>query len=481
MSNASQSAVRTGLYRILSTLLLLLPLGALFAQSAGHNSVQKGSLQRRMSAADESLLHAAVDAYDAGKAQQAEPVLRNLTNRYPSSYEANEALGSLYAEAGDAARAMPYLRRSCEVAPREALAHANLGGAYLKLGRADEAVHELKTATAMDPRNASAQSNLGQALMLAHQPQAAARAFSVVSEMAPDDAEARYNWALALYDSGSAREAADLLRRMPAASMTDQIHSLAGDAEERSGNAEKALAHFQAAAQLNASDANLYALTTELLRHWTWLEAIEVANYGSSRYPASVHFKMAAGIASYGKSDYRAAVRVFSSLLEADPNNAAVADLLGRSCSLLADGDDAGCDGIRDFARKHPGNAVTTTYAAVAILHEPKERQDLDQAARLLQSAIAADPKYAEAYFQMGVLEQARLHWKESATDLERSIALRPTSPEAHYRLSRAYTHLGRRDEAQAEIALHQTYSQQAKENLDAKMQEVVRFLLKPS
>ena len=31
------------------------------------------------------------------------------------------------------------------------------------------------------------------------------------------------------------------------------------------------------------------------------------------------------------------------------------------------------------------------------------------------------------------------------------------------------------------EIALHQTYSDQAKDHLDAKMQEVVRFLLKPS
>lgn len=134
-----------------------------------------------------------------------------------------------------------------------------------------------------------------------------------------------------------------------------------------------------------------------------------------------------------------------------------------------------------EFAVRHPGNAITTTYAAVAILHEPKERQDLDRAAELLRMAIAADPKYAEAYFQMGVLEQARLQWKESAESLERSIALRPGSPEAHYRLSRAYTHMGRREEAKAQIALHETYSEQAKNSLDAKMQEVVRFLLKPS
>ncbi len=105
----------------------------------------------------------------------------------------------------------------------------------------------------------------------------------------------------------------------------------------------------------------------------------------------------------------------------------------------------------------------------------------IDKAASLLHAALSADPNYADAWFQMGVLEQVQLHWKESATDLERAIALRPTFAEAHYRLSRAYAHLGRRDDAQKEIALHQTYSQQAKDSLNARMQEVMTFILKPS
>ena len=465
------------LRRPIASLLLCWISGALIAQTPSKHPPTHSP----MPPADTAALHSALDAYDQGNAQQAEPALRALVQKYPANYEANEALGSLYAEAGDLARALPYLQQSCAIAPREALAHANLGAAYLKLRQSAAAVHELQQAAVLNPSNGLTQSNLGQALVLSGDPKAAAKAFAIASKLSPDDTGTKYNWALALYDSGSNKAAADLLESLPSAAMTDQVHSLAGDAEERAREFQKALSHFQAAARLNPSDANLYALTTELLRHWTWREAIQVAHYGSTRYPASTHFKLAEGIGFYGDSAYRDAVRVFSELLQTEPENAAVADLLGRSCTLLADGDSAGCGGLHEFAERHPGNAVTSTYAAVAILHEPKENQNLDEAARLLHSAIKADPRYAEAYYQLGVLEQTRLDWKQSAIDLEQSIALRPKSPEAHYRLSRAYNHLGKRDEAQAEVALHEAYSQQAKDSIDARMQEVVRFLLKPS
>ncbi len=61
---------------------------------------------------------------------------------------------------------------------------------------------------------------------------------------------------------------------------------------------------------------------------------------------------------------------------------------------------------------------------------------------------------------------------------LQKAIELRPTYPEAHYRLSRAYAHLGQREEAQQEIALQQKYSQQAKDSLNNHLSEVVTFLV---
>jgi tetratricopeptide (TPR) repeat protein len=98
-----------------------------------------------------------------------------------------------------------------------------------------------------------------------------------------------------------------------------------------------------------------------------------------------------------------------------------------------------------------------------------------------LKQAVVADPELAEAYYQLAVLDQQRSQWQQSVDVLDKAVALRPGYSEAHYRLSRAYAHLGRREDAQREIALQQEYSQQEKDRLNARLQEVVLFLLKPS
>ncbi len=432
-----------------------------------------------MTAADRKALQTALDAYDQGNAKAAEPVLRDLARRYPGSYEANEALGSLYVESGAETQALPYLEHACAIAPRQAIAHANLGAAYLKLNRTADAVRELQKAAVLEPKNGATQSNLGQALMQANQPAAAAKAFAIASAAAPEDWTLRYNWALALFTAGSTEQSGTVLAKIPAAAMTDQAHALAGDVEEKLGHFKEAVLHYQAAAQMNPSEANLYTLTVEFLRHWTWDEALQIANYGASRYPAATRFKVAAGIALYGNSKYPAAVQALAPLLASDPDNALYADLLGRSCSLIAEGESADCNGLEEFARRHPDNARAALYAATGILHRPAAEQDTAKVEQFLNQAIAADPKLAQAYYQLGVLEQQRSQWKQSAVVLEKAIALRPAYPEAHYRLSRAYSHLGMREQAQQQMALQQQYSQQEKDNLNARMQEVVTFLLK--
>jgi tetratricopeptide (TPR) repeat protein len=75
------------------------------------------------------------------------------------------------------------------------------------------------------------------------------------------------------------------------------------------------------------------------------------------------------------------------------------------------------------------------------------------------------------------VLDQEETHWQDSTAPLEKAIALNPTLAEAHYRLARAYSHLGRREDAAKEIALQQRYAKEQKDSLDARLKEVTTFL----
>ena len=276
-----------------------------------------------MSSSDQESLRKALDAYDQGQLQAAEPMLVNLTRRLPGNYAATEALGSLYAESGDLKRALPLLQRAVTLEPSQAIAHANLGAAYIKLKRNLEAVHQLQIAVKLDAGSAGTQSNLGQALMLTNQPAAAAQAYAAASRLEPEDIDIAYNHALALFDSNALPEALAVLSAIPARSMTDQSHALAADVEEKQGNYKDALLHYQAAAQLNPSATNLYSLTLELLRHWTWGEALQVATYGAVRYPEETRFKVAMGIALYADNKYSQAAEAFSALLAHDPAMAA--------------------------------------------------------------------------------------------------------------------------------------------------------------
>ena len=406
-------------------------------------------------------------------------MLLDLTKRFPRNYEANEALGSLYAESGDFSRALPLLQQAVTLEPGQGIAHANLGAAYLQLKRNTEAVRQLQIAAKLDIGNAETQSNLGQALLSINQPTAAAEAFAAAARLQPANTDYAYNRALALLDSNALRDAAVVLSAIPAEAMTDQCHSLAGDVDEKLGRFKEALLHYQAAAQLNPSAANLYSLTLDLLRHWTWDEALKVASFGTIRYPEETRFKVAAGIALYADNKYPESAAVFSALLDQEPNNGGYADLLGRSCGALGMTASPDCDRLEEFAIKHPDNARAATHAATSILHRPAAQQDPGKAEQLLKQAIAADPRLAEAYYELGVLAQQRLQWQESSVMLEKAIALRPAYSEAHYRLSRAYAHLGRQAEAQRQVQLQQQYSQQEKDHLNSRMQEVVTFLLK--
>ena len=430
-----------------------------------------------ISGADATTLHQALDAYDKGDLHTAEPALHELVARYPGNYEANEALGSLYAESGEVARAMTYLERAASVAPGQAIAHANLGTAYFKLGKNKEAVRELRVAVASDPNNSVTQSNLGRALLADKEAAEAAKVFGAAVDLDPGNSDLRYNWAVALLDAGQTAAAADALAPVSAQESMPQIQALLGDIAERQGKLQEAVEHLQTAAKLDPSEANIYFLGFEFLRHWTFDPAIKIFEYGVGKYPASQRMLMGLGIARYSMNDPALAAPIFAKLLDDDPESATYAEFLGKSCNLMPDMS-KGCEKLESFAEKHPKNVTIATYAAASILHRSNQTEDLAEAGRLLDRAIALEPTLAEAHMQKGLLLQQQGQWKESIAELQTAITLKPEASKAHYRLALAYSHAGQREKAQSEIGLQQKYSELEKDGLNARLKEVKTFLV---
>jgi tetratricopeptide (TPR) repeat protein len=183
-------------------------------------------------------------------------------------------------------------------------------------------------------------------------------------------------------------------------------------------------------------------------------------------------------VAYYGAGKYDQAIPVFADLLAEYPENPMYAELLGRTCTVLTEGEQPRCAGLIAYAGQHPKDAILATYAATAILHQPADDGRLRQARRLLQSALGADPRLPEAHYGMGLLLQTESQWPQSIAQMEAAIRLRPTYASAHYRLALALSHGGEHQRAQEEIRLEQKYSQQEHAMVDARLRQVTTFLV---
>jgi tetratricopeptide (TPR) repeat protein len=456
---------RTGLACCLAALATV----GVCAQSAGPGSI---------TAADNDAFQRAEADLDAGNAAAAEPLLRGLHARHPDNYEINESLGLLYASSNRLTLAAPLLDVAAREAPDSDAAHANLGTAYLKLGRSADAARELTLAAHLNPENARTQQALGQAWMLLKQPARAAGAFEVALAQNGDDPALLYNAALALFDCGKAAEAEPLLARIPDAETSAEAQSLYGDVDEQLGRYDDAAKHYANAVHLDPTEANLYLLGIEFLRHWTFDAAATEFGAGVRLFPQSQRMRMGLGVALYGAGKYDQAIPMFAGLLAENPSNSMYAELLGRTCTVLTEGEQPKCAALTTYAEQHPRDAVLATYAATSILHQPADNGQLDVARRLLEAAIRANPSLPEAHFGMGLLLQTQSEWRQSIPELQAAIRLRPAYASAHYRLAMALSHVGQHDQARAEIALQQKYNQQEQAGVDARLKQVTTFLV---
>jgi tetratricopeptide (TPR) repeat protein len=420
----------------------------------------------------------AMTARDQGDLDRAKGILLDLHRRRPGNFAINESLGLIFVTQEKYADALPLLQAAVREQPSSDAAHANLGADYFKLQRSKEALEEYTVAARLNPKNPATQQGLGELLLDAGKPVEAAEAFNAALAANPSDPDLELNLATALVAARRLDLAKAVLDKIPSADASADDQVLLGQVAEAKGNALDAARYFQRAVDLEPTEEHVWMLGVEFLRHWTFDAAVQEFEAGTQKFPASTRMKVALGASYFGDAKYSQALLVFATLLDNNSDNALYAEFLGMACNAVTESAKTRCSSLLTYAQTHPRDAKASTYAASMLLTETASEPKTDLARRLLSNAIAAAPQFANAQYQMGLLKQEDGDWRGSIPNLEMAVKLKPDLAQAHYHLSLAYWRAGRKDEAQAQIALQRQYSQQEQQDLDQRLRQITTFLM---
>lgn len=369
----------------------------------------------------------------------------------PASFDHELRRGLVALQNNDLAEAKQSLEQASRLQPENPKVWVALAQAYLRSKQTDPANAAAKRAEALargDPvvQHALAiffsetgdfarASDLERrfASSKAADPQAAARA-ATLSLQAGEPQEA-ITWARAAL---SQRDSADM-------------HHLLGKAEEAINQPEDALAEFRRAVELAPYDEGFtFDLGQALLRHRDFAGALSFFEAARERFAKSAQIELAYGVAAYGQRRFRDAIAAFLHVTHLDPSIEQPYIFIGRILENAGDLMPEVLSRYSAWAAAEPGNYLPWLLHAKAL---DASSGDPVQSEAELRRSIGLNPEFWESHLELGIILIQRRQWEEAASELSRAAALDEKRPTPHFQLARVYNHLGKREQAQAELA----------------------------
>jgi tetratricopeptide (TPR) repeat protein len=251
-------------------------------------------------------------------------------------------------------------------------------------------------------------------------------------------------------------------------------HHQAAEVDEKSGNPLDAVREYQRAAELDASEANLFDWGTELLVHSAPEPAIEVFTKGIHLFPRSSRMLLGVAVASYAKGDYDRAARHFFAATDLKPDDPKPYLFLARVQAPEITESDGFRERVARFAKLQPGNAWANYYYAMSILKLGKTAQ----AQFLLQKSVRLDPQLGVGYLQLGILSSERQDLSGAISAYQKATEVDPGLEQAHYRLAQAYRQKGDMQRAQEETKIFQQLSKASAQQLEHERSDLRQFVI---
>jgi tetratricopeptide (TPR) repeat protein len=298
--------------------------------------------------------------------------------------------------------------KALDMEPDNALAHINLGNSLRVKGRLDEAVEHYKKALAIEPDNAGAHLNLGNILRAQARLDEAMAHYLKALDIEPDNAGAHINVGNVFRAGGRLDKAiAHYVKALEVEPDSAGAHLNLGNVFQALGNLDDAAAHYEKALSLKPG-------------------------------PAAAHINLGNILQAQGRLDD--AMAQYRKALDIEPGHAAAHISLGDVLQARGKLDEA----IAHYKKALPldsRNAALYNNLGGAILGA---HRDLNDAAACFEQALALEPGYAEAHYNLGNVFSAQGKLDRAVACYQRALALRPDRPDFHNELGNALRDQGK-------------------------------------
>ena len=415
----------------------------------------------------------AIQLISSGQFGSAEEILLELEEVSPRDAEIKHRLGLVLLRQQKVQAASLRLEAAARLQPASPLVWLAVARTRILLGKRSEAVAAAEQANRLAPEEPVVWRALAMFYDQAGEPAKAARFEEHWSNSRPQDTEAAIRVVARYLRAGDADNAIRAGQQGLERSDAAELHYLLGKAYQEKNDPAKAVERLQRAIRIDAGKPEYYGELAELfLQHRTPRPAVLILEEAVRRLPKNIELLRLVGLAHYATGNTQKALSAFLRITELDPDSeigySSLETLLPEAGTRL----DEIISRLRSFCGRRPSELGYYLLALALTIRAGDSAEPVE----LLRKAVARNPDFWPAHFELHKHLAGAGMFEESMQALEKTVELNPGYAPAHYELAKTYSRSGQRERAVEERKIHHRLVTQRRDEAERRRQENPRL-----